>query len=100
MVANLLLSELLFGITYIIAALVLWEFIKTKNGELRIIMITYFSVEIFVYLGSGIYFFLLWEKLTTLSLDSFAIIVTFPKVIVKLWLLKYLKHGRKKLKSF
>lgn len=94
MVGNLVLSELLFAVIYVVAFLVLREFIKARDGMLRRIMIAYFCVEIFVYLGSAIYFFMVAYNMTTLSINAFRILIIFPKVVVKLWLLWWLKTGR------
>lgn len=91
---NLILTEILFAITYLIASLVLWEFVKSKDGQLRKIMIAYFGVEVFVYLSSAIYFWVVWEKVDIFSINTFRIIVIIPKVAVKLWLLWWFK-GRK-----
>lgn len=91
---NLVLSEILFAVVYIIAGLVAWEFIKTKDGTLRKIMITYFTVEVFMYLSCAIFFYLKAYNLTNISGDAFRIFFILPKVFVKLWLLWWLKKGR------
>ena len=96
---NFIATEILFGIVWIIGALVLREFIISKDGMLRKIMIAYFAVEVFTYLGAAIYFLAIEEKWSDMSINTFRIVVITPKVFVKLWLLWYLKSGRKKLKS-
>src|SRR6186713_401818 len=96
--SNFIITEILFAIVWIIGAFVLREFVISRNGMLRKIMITYFSVEVFTYLGAGIYFLATEEKWTDMSINAFRIIVIVPKVCVKLWLLWYLKRGQKQLK--
>src|SRR5260221_8311956 len=94
MLYSLVVSEILFSITYIIAFFVFLEFFKSRDGILRKIMIAYFLVEVFVYLSSAVYFLLFYLKLTSLNIDTFAIVVTVPKVWVKIWLLSWLKKGK------
>jgi hypothetical protein len=91
---NLIITEILFAIVYVIAFLIVREFIKSKDGQLRKIMITYFSIEVLMYLTSALYFILVYLKKDPLPLNSFRIIIIIPKVFVKIWLLWYLKFGR------
>lgn len=91
---NILLTEVLFAIIYIIAFFILREFVNAKDGQLRIIMIVYFSIEILMYLGSAIYFYLIHIGKSPISIDTFRLMILLPKVGVKLWLLYYLKFGR------
>src|SRR5579872_6461652 len=102
LLGNLVLTEVLFAIVYVVAIFVLWEFIRARDGMLRKIMIAYFSVEIFMYLGSAIYFYTAWYKHPIMNPDAFRVIVILPKVVIKLWLLWWLKRGRyeKQIDSF
>lgn len=95
MYESLVISEILFAVIYGIAALVLREFIRSKDGQLRKIMIWYFSVEIFVYLGSAVYFGLVAAQVPIMGIDTFRVIIVLPKVAVKIWLLVWLKGHRK-----
>lgn len=90
-----MLSEYLFAIIYVIAALVFWEFIKSKDGILRKIMIGYFIVEVYAYLGSAIYFLLVDAKVHIFGIDIFRIIIITPKAIMMLCLWWWMKWGRK-----
>lgn len=93
---NLLFTEILFSIVWIIGLLVLREFIISKDGILRKIMIAYFAVEVFTYLGAGLYFMAINFHWSQMPMDTFRLIVVCPKVAVKLWLLWYMKRGRLK----
>lgn len=96
MVDNLILTEVLFFIVYAIGMLVVWEFVKAKDGMLRKIMIAYFSVEVAIYFMAAGYFYLVYLKKPPVSPDVFRIIFIAPKVCVKLWLLWWLKIGSKR----
>lgn len=90
MTDNLFLSEIMFAVIVTVGALVLREFIRTKNGTLRKIFIAYFSVEIFIYLCSAIYFYAVERLGFKMSVDVFRVIVLLPKVVIKLVLFWYL----------
>jgi hypothetical protein len=83
------------------ATFVVREFIRTKNGILRKIMIWYYVMEIYTYGGSGVFFILFIKNVIPmiwLNMGIFLIVIVVPKVIVKHWLLWYLTKGRKQLK--
>lgn len=88
---EILISEILFTVIILIAAIVLREFIVSKDGVLRKIMIWYFIVEIFVYATSAIYFYLGHLHVYVISASVFRMIVLLPKVAIKLRLLFFLK---------
>src|SRR5579859_2434040 len=97
LIGDLILTEVLFAIIYVIAIFVLWEFIRARDGLLRKIMIAYFSVEVFTYLGSAVYFYYSWLLgRNAFNVDIFRFTIIIPKVAVKLWLLWWLKKGRYK----
>ncbi len=87
------LLQTLIAIIFLIAGTILYEFIKTKNGQLRKIMIGYFSCE-------------LWKNLIGLILiskygnemDDMAslgiFLMVFPKAIVKIFLYRYLVKNK------
>lgn len=91
MAGSLAIAQVLFGIIYVIGIFVLREFIISKDGVLRKIMIQYFAVELYVYAGSAFYFFFLKDRI---PIGIFLIIILSPKAISKLPLLWYLVQGR------
>lgn len=91
-----IISEILFGIVWIIALFVLREFIVSKDGMLRKLMIAYFLVEFYTYFGSALYLWGTHEGWTKLPIDQWRIIIIIPKVAIKLWLLSWLISNRKK----
>lgn len=94
---NFFFTELLYGVVWLVAIFVLREFIISKDGLLRKIMIAYFCVEIFTYGGAAIFFLLQHNHIEIISIEAFRIMVILPKVAVKLWLLYYFKkvHSKK-----
>jgi hypothetical protein len=85
----LLYDKVITLIIGVIAAIMLREFIIARNGKLRIIMVWFFSVEIFIY---GVFFWYLIHKGTSMIFDTlkmFAFVFT-PKMIIKIGLYFYL----------
>lgn len=91
MSTDLFISELLFSIIILIGVCILWEFIISKNGILRKLMIWYFAVEIYVYLFAAIFFYCEEINHPLMSTGLFRIVVLIPKALIKLRLLYYLK---------
>lgn len=92
MTNNLFLSEIMFVTIACIAALVMRQFIISRDGTLRKIMITYFAVEIWIYGSSGLYFWLIANTNFSLSIDVFRLICLAPKALVKVWLYVYMSE--------
>lgn len=99
MINNFILTEILYGIVWGVAILVLREFILSRDGMLRKIMIAYFSVEIFTYVSAAIYFCGIQYHWVVIPLGTFRLLLIIPKVGVKLWFLWYLKVKRAKNKE-
>jgi hypothetical protein len=81
---------LLFLLVIAVAVQVLLEFIRSKNGILRKIMIAYFAIEILV-----------WTAAVAAYLNHYFsgpewlwIVVLLPKALLKLALLKYLLNNK------
>lgn len=94
----LLLNEIMKAIAWGIGIFVVIEFVRTKDGVLRKIMIAYFSIEVFIYMSGGIDTYLQWKHRDFISELAFSDIMLIPKDLVKIWLLWYLVRGRKKRK--
>lgn len=94
MTDNLFFTEIMFTSIAMMALLVFWQLFRAKDGHLRVIMMTYFLVEFLVYSVSGIYFWMVEKRYTTLGIDTFRVIVILPKFAVKIWLLYYLVKKR------
>lgn len=88
---DLFISEILFMIIGTIAFFVCRELYLAKNGMLRKIMIAFFAVEVFVYLFSAVYFWLLEQRQIDMGVGLFRILVLTPKAGIMLWLLWWLK---------
>lgn len=88
------ISEILFFIVYTIAIFVLREFIRTKDGMLRKIMIGYFAIEVFVYMTSAWDFLAIKEGWPSLSISVLRLVVLGPKVAIKGVLLWWLIKNR------
>jgi hypothetical protein len=93
---SLIINEFLKAIAWIIAIFVMVEFIKTKDGELRKIMIAYFAIEVFIYLSSSIYSYLEWKHIEIISRMAFSDMTVSIKDVVKIWLLSWFISQRQK----
>lgn len=92
--ANLFISEILFAIISTISLSVAWQFYRTRNGQLRKIMIALFTVDGLVYIVSGFYFWLMYMKYTEIGIGTFRMIVLVPKALCMLVLLNYLNKQK------
>ena len=93
---SLIINEFLKAIAWVIAIFVMVEFIKSKDGELRKIMIAYFAIEVFIYLSSSIYSYLEWKHIEIISRMVFSDITVSIKDVVKIWLLSWFIRQRRK----
>lgn len=93
---SLLVNEFLKSIAWGIGIFVVIEFVKTRDGMLRKIMITYFSVEVFIYFMSGLNSFLEWKNAEMIDRVTLSNILLIPKCVVKVWLLVWLIKNRAK----
>lgn len=87
MTQGFFISELIFLIITLVASFIVYELVKSKDGQLRKILIAYFCSIIVVYGGSALYFLIP----NHISLNIFRIIVCGPKAIIMLWLYSYLR---------
>lgn len=90
MTQGLLISEIIFITIAAIGGFVVHELIKSKDGELRKIMIAYYSSIVFMYGFAAIYF--LWPSM--MDLMTFRIIVSVPKALTMLWLYSFLRRNK------
>lgn len=88
---NFWLAELFLTVLGIMDCVIMYQFYKAKNGILRKIMIGYFLIAAWVYLGAALYHFLMHYNLIYVSIMTFSIIAVIPKVVVTLVLYKYLR---------
>lgn len=91
MTRNLFFTEILMIIISSIAFLVFWQLYRTKDGMLRKIMMAYMLIEIFVYEGSGIYFWLYEYGIVHFTIDTFRMLVLPPKAGIMLFLFFWLR---------
>lgn len=93
---NELLSQLLLLVIVIMSALVAWEFYRSKDGQLRVLIISLFLTKIWVYGGAFVCFALVdlgvIQPVNTLLLR---LILNAPMcfIMVKLW--KYIRLHNK-----
>lgn len=85
-----LISELTFLIIAAIGYFVVKELIRSKDGELRKIMIAYYSSVVFMYVFAIIYF--IWPQM--MPMVTFRIIVCIPKAAAMLWLYSFLRRNK------
>lgn len=85
----LLLLQVTIVIIFLIAGMVLSEFIKTKDGELRKIMISYFACELWKYIIAIVILVIYNTQIPPLVLAGIFIMI-LPKAIIKIWLFIFL----------
>lgn len=85
-----IISELIFLIIAAIGFFVVKELIRSKDGELRKIMIAYYSSIVFMYSFAAIYFI----RPQMMNLVTFRIIICIPKAGTMLWLYSYLRRNK------
>lgn len=93
---NLFISEILMSTIALISLAVFWQLVRSKNGMLRKILITFFLVEFFVYCFSSVYWYLVSIGDMDMSVATFRMIVLIPKALIELVFLFYLakqKHN-------
>lgn len=91
MTQTFIISELIFLLIGGIGFFVVKELIRSKDGELRKIMIAYYSSIVFMYGFAAVYF--IWPSM--MDLVTFRIIVCLPKAASMLWLYSYLRRNQK-----
>lgn len=85
-------TEIVFIGTSVLGFMAMREFIKTVNGQLRIIMIWFFATIGFTYLMAGVNFALYFLKLSTIPQFALRMLFGVPKLFIMGWLVWYLKH--------
>lgn len=91
MIGSFIFAEIDLWITFFISLFVVRSFYITKNGMLRKLMITYFSVVAFTYGGAATYWLAQRYGWFYINPDVYRIIITLPKTIVMLMLYGYLR---------
>lgn len=89
MYENFYFNEILFAVLWGIAAFVCKEFIISKDGQLRKIMIAYFAWEAFTYIAYGVDAAAAHYHWPRLSYDLFRVCILAPKAVIKIWLLSW-----------
>lgn len=93
---NEFLSQAFLLIIVAMSALVAWEFYKSQNGTLRILIIALFIGKIWVYGGAFIYY-----QLTDMGLVNianpllFRLVLNFPMLVVMTLLYRYIRTHNK-----
>lgn len=92
---NLPLIEVLLAVVYLVGAFVLYEFIRTKNGALRKIMIAYFADEVFTYVCAALFYLLQSMDKSPIHIHVYLVIILVPKAIIKVILYTWLRNRKK-----
>lgn len=93
---NEMLSQTFLLIIVAMSALVAWEFYKSQNGMLRILIIALFLGKIWVYGGAFIYY-----QLTDMGIVKtrnpllFRLVLNFPMLVVMTLLYRYIRTHNK-----
>lgn len=93
------ISEALLSFITVVGFFVLWQFIIAKDGMLRKLMIGYFSVEVFIYGTSALYFYGTAKHFVFTPIEKIRLILLIPKAFIKILLLIWLLKNRQKAKT-
>lgn len=91
---DLILEEILLFIIVCVGCMVLREFVLSKDGTLRKILIAYFAVEVFIFWLTGLFLYASYFKLINIPIELLRYFLLLPKAAVKVWLFLYLKKNR------
>lgn len=92
---SLMIAEFLLTYIWIMALFVVHEFIVSKDGMLRKIMIAYFLIEAILYAGGGGLMYKYWDIIPADVRVAIYVAIVL-KAGIKVWLLKYLRGIHKK----
>lgn len=88
-------SQIMFWVITILAVLITWEFYRSVDGRLRILMIQLFLSKVWIYGFAGT-FYLFWDFGYFRSVDQLwvRLICNVPMfiIMIKLWL--YIKYKK------
>lgn len=92
---EMLCSQIMFWTIAIISWLIAWEFYKSKDGRLRVLMIEFFISKVWVYSFAGL-FFLLWDFGYFRDVDQIWVRLgcNVPMFIIMLKLLSYIRNKK------
>lgn len=93
MTQTLFASELMLLLIGTIAFVVFWDLLRSKDGWLRIVMLSYMAAEMVVYFCSSIYFWLLSNGYTHMSIDTFRLIILPPKALAMTMLMLWIRRN-------
>lgn len=93
---NEVLSQLFYAIILCLSIAVAWEFYKSKDGKLRVIIISLFLAKVWVYGGAMVYHALIdFGIIQKVDRIFIQLILNFPMVIIMLRLWKYIRIKEK-----
>lgn len=90
---SLFTSEVLLFIIAAIAFAVFWQLYRANDGMLRIILMAYMLAEIWVYLGSGIYWWATDRGYLHITTDQWRLIILPPKTAIMIWLFLWVRKN-------
>lgn len=86
---NFIIDEVLMIVTLINTAMIVSDFIRSKDGELRKIMIAYFCVELWILGCAIVYMCLSYYDIAPVRVGMFLAMLIAPKFVVKVWLRRW-----------
>lgn len=92
---NEFLSQAFLLVIVVMSALVAWEFYKSKDGQLRLLIISLFVCKIWTYGGAFAYYALNDAGLLNINILVFRILLNFPMMVVMIKLWKYIRTHNK-----
>lgn len=90
-----IVSQILFWTVAILAALIAYEFYKSHDGLLRILIINLFIAKVWVYGGAAIFYLLVtFGYLKGVPIVMLRIVLTLPMFIIMIQLYRFIKWGK------
>jgi len=84
-------SEMMLVAIATMAFVIFWDLYRSQDGRLRLIMMAYMLVEILIYLGSGVFFWMTEKGYTHINIVAFSLLVLPFKLAIKTILLIWVR---------
>ena len=93
---NFIILEVLLVVTLINTIIIVDDFIRIKDGQLRKIMIAYFLVECWIWGSAIVYIWMDFYGYRLVRIGVYLMLLVVPKFLVKTWLRRWQINERNK----
>lgn len=93
MTTSLFGAELMLFAIAAMAFVIFWDLYRSRDGKLRIIMMWYMLVEILLFGGTGVFFWLSERGFTHTNIVTFSLLILPFKLVVKTILFIWVRNN-------